>query len=223
MDLLHSGRFDGFCLVSSDSDFTRLAARIREQGDRRLRHRPAEDPGELPAGLHPLHLHREFRRRARRRAAVAKTALRPMAEAVELIDKALRAARGRRRGLVPARHRRAAADQSLAGVRHPHLRPRQAQRPRRGDRPLRDQPLRPARPAAAEARAQETGDISGLTASVRSGALLECVWKAYGGLAGFHPKVNGGTGRPGGRTPGTPSAVGEYRGATGRAARRQSV
>lgn len=30
MDLLHSGRFDGFCLVSSDSDFTRLASRIRE-------------------------------------------------------------------------------------------------------------------------------------------------------------------------------------------------
>lgn len=32
MDLLHSGRFDGFCLVSSDSDFNRLALRIREQG-----------------------------------------------------------------------------------------------------------------------------------------------------------------------------------------------
>lgn len=32
MDLLHSGRFDAFCLVSSDSDFTRLAARIREHG-----------------------------------------------------------------------------------------------------------------------------------------------------------------------------------------------
>ncbi|MFV0460844.1 MAG: NYN domain-containing protein [Actinomycetales bacterium] len=32
MDLLHADRFDGFCLVSSDSDFTRLAARIREQG-----------------------------------------------------------------------------------------------------------------------------------------------------------------------------------------------
>jgi len=32
MDLLHTGRFDGFCLVSSDSDFTRLAARIREEG-----------------------------------------------------------------------------------------------------------------------------------------------------------------------------------------------
>jgi hypothetical protein len=32
MDLLHSGRFDGFCLVSSDSDFTRLSSRLREQG-----------------------------------------------------------------------------------------------------------------------------------------------------------------------------------------------
>jgi hypothetical protein len=32
MDLLHTGRFDGFCVVSSDSDFTGLAARIREQG-----------------------------------------------------------------------------------------------------------------------------------------------------------------------------------------------
>lgn len=32
MDFLHSGLFDGFVLVSSDSDFTRLASRIREQG-----------------------------------------------------------------------------------------------------------------------------------------------------------------------------------------------
>jgi uncharacterized LabA/DUF88 family protein len=32
MDLLYSRRFDGFCLVSSDSDFTRLAARLRESG-----------------------------------------------------------------------------------------------------------------------------------------------------------------------------------------------
>lgn len=32
MDLLHTGRLDGFCLVSSDSDFTRLATRIREAG-----------------------------------------------------------------------------------------------------------------------------------------------------------------------------------------------
>lgn len=32
MDLLYMGHFAGFCLVSSDSDFTRLAARIRESG-----------------------------------------------------------------------------------------------------------------------------------------------------------------------------------------------
>ncbi|ADW17670.1 hypothetical protein Despr_1516 [Desulfobulbus propionicus DSM 2032] len=32
MDLLYTRRFTGFCLVSSDSDFTRLASRIREEG-----------------------------------------------------------------------------------------------------------------------------------------------------------------------------------------------
>lgn len=32
MDILYSGNVDGFCLVSSDSDFTRLATRLREAG-----------------------------------------------------------------------------------------------------------------------------------------------------------------------------------------------
>jgi len=32
MDLMYTGRFDGMCLVSSDSDFTRLAQRLREEG-----------------------------------------------------------------------------------------------------------------------------------------------------------------------------------------------
>lgn len=32
MDILHSDKVDGFCLVSSDSDFTRLAVRLRESG-----------------------------------------------------------------------------------------------------------------------------------------------------------------------------------------------
>jgi hypothetical protein len=32
MDILHTGRFDGFAIVSSDSDFTALANRVREQG-----------------------------------------------------------------------------------------------------------------------------------------------------------------------------------------------
>ncbi len=34
MDILYSGKVDGFCLVSSDSDFTRLAIRLRESGMR---------------------------------------------------------------------------------------------------------------------------------------------------------------------------------------------
>ena len=34
MDLLYSGKVDGFCLISSDSDFTRLATRLREAGKR---------------------------------------------------------------------------------------------------------------------------------------------------------------------------------------------
>ena len=32
MDLMHKGKLEGFCLVSSDSDFTRLAQRLREDG-----------------------------------------------------------------------------------------------------------------------------------------------------------------------------------------------
>lgn len=32
MDILHSEKVDGFCIVSSDSDFTRLATRLRESG-----------------------------------------------------------------------------------------------------------------------------------------------------------------------------------------------
>jgi len=32
MDILYSGKVNGFCLVSSDSDFTRLATRLREAG-----------------------------------------------------------------------------------------------------------------------------------------------------------------------------------------------
>lgn len=34
MDILYTGRVDGFCIVSSDSDFTRLAIRLREAGMR---------------------------------------------------------------------------------------------------------------------------------------------------------------------------------------------
>jgi uncharacterized LabA/DUF88 family protein len=32
MDILYGGNVDGYCIVSSDSDFTRLASRLRESG-----------------------------------------------------------------------------------------------------------------------------------------------------------------------------------------------
>ena len=44
MDLLYTGNLDGFCLVSSDSDFTKLASRLRESGQDRLRVRRAARP-----------------------------------------------------------------------------------------------------------------------------------------------------------------------------------
>ena len=60
------GRFDGFCLVSSDSDFTRLAARIREQGVDVFGFGEQKTPESFPPGVPPLHLHREFAAAGRR-------------------------------------------------------------------------------------------------------------------------------------------------------------
>ncbi len=58
MDLLYTRRFDGFCLVSSDSDFTRLAARLREEGADCLRFRRGENTLPLRLCLRQVHLYR---------------------------------------------------------------------------------------------------------------------------------------------------------------------
>lgn len=47
---------DGFCLVSSDSDFTRLATRLREAGKVVYGPGRAEDAEGLPSGVRSLHL-----------------------------------------------------------------------------------------------------------------------------------------------------------------------
>jgi hypothetical protein len=88
MDLLHSGRFDGFCLVSSDSDFTRLAARIREQGVDVYGIGQAKTPESFRQACTRFIVTENFAAESDG-AAQGKTALRPMSEAVELIDKAL--------------------------------------------------------------------------------------------------------------------------------------
>ena len=90
MDLLHTGRFDGFCLVSSDSDFTRLAARIREQGVDVYGIGQAKTPEAFRQACTRFIFTENFVRETGAPAA-AKTALRPMGEATALIDKALEA------------------------------------------------------------------------------------------------------------------------------------
>ncbi len=90
MDLLHSGRFDGFCLVSSDSDFTRLAARIREQGIDVYGIGQTKTPESFRQACTRFIFTENFARAEEGSGpAPAKTALRPLGEAVELIEKAL--------------------------------------------------------------------------------------------------------------------------------------
>jgi uncharacterized LabA/DUF88 family protein len=88
MDLLHSGRFDGFCLVSPDSDFTRLAARIREQGVDVYGIGQAKTPESFRQACTRFIFTENFATEAGG-AKAAKAALRPTGEAVELIGKAM--------------------------------------------------------------------------------------------------------------------------------------
>jgi uncharacterized LabA/DUF88 family protein len=67
MDVLHAGGVDGFCLVSSDSDFTRLATRIREAGlvvygfgERKQTYLEVK---EVPMGDASTHVHLHVRRK----------------------------------------------------------------------------------------------------------------------------------------------------------------
>lgn len=88
MDLLHTGRFDGFCLVSSDSDFTRLAARIREQGVDVFGIGQAKTPESFRQACSRFIFTENFAAEPGGSRS-SKSALRPMSEATALIDKAL--------------------------------------------------------------------------------------------------------------------------------------
>ena len=58
MDLLYTANFDGFCIVSSDSDFTRLASRIREEG--LFVYGLGAEPGSFLSGIGPSVLRQPF-------------------------------------------------------------------------------------------------------------------------------------------------------------------
>jgi hypothetical protein len=87
MDLLHSGRFDGFCLVSSDSDFTRLAARIREQGVAVYGIGQSKTPESFRQACTRFIFTENFAPEPATTKA-KKAALRPLKEAIDLINKA---------------------------------------------------------------------------------------------------------------------------------------
>lgn len=91
MDLLHSGRFDGFCLVSSDSDFTRLAARIREQGVDVYGIGQAKTPESFRQACTRFIFTENFTPVPAEPGSPKKTkaALQPMEEAIALIEKAM--------------------------------------------------------------------------------------------------------------------------------------
>ena len=91
MDLLHTGRFDGFCLVSSDSDFTRLAARIREQGVDVYGIGQQKTPEAFRQACTRFIFTENFVADPERPASAGKAALRPMPEAVAMIEKAIEA------------------------------------------------------------------------------------------------------------------------------------
>ena len=72
MDILYSGNVDGFCLVSSDSDFTRLASRLRESGMTVVGMGERKTPSAFIAACHQFKFWRRMwrKRRLRRRTAL---------------------------------------------------------------------------------------------------------------------------------------------------------
>lgn len=89
MDLLHSGRFDGFCLVSSDSDFTRLAARIREQGLDVYGIGEAKTPESFRQACTRFIFSENFASVDKETEGSGKSAKQPLSKATDLIGKAL--------------------------------------------------------------------------------------------------------------------------------------
>jgi len=90
MDILHTGRFDGFVLVSSDSDFTALANRIREQGLDVIGIGEAKTPDALKNVCNRfVRIENIVEQPAPARGKAAATGKRPPADAAPLIVRAM--------------------------------------------------------------------------------------------------------------------------------------
>ena len=93
MDLLHSRRFDGFCLVSSDSDFTRLASRLREEGADVYGFGAQKTPESFRQAcrrfIYTENLLPESTASAKEQGGVARRPLQPAGDAVPLLMRAM--------------------------------------------------------------------------------------------------------------------------------------
>ena len=171
MDLLYSGRFDGFCIVSSDSDFTRLAARLRESGLTVYGFGERKTPKPFVAACDKF-IYIENLRFADDGATAG-----PEAEARQAGARHRRRTQGRHRAGEPApqrggggvRRRRVGAagihrehhHQPAAGLRLPQLRLPQAERPAQGDLGVHDRAPQPRRrEASRRLRAREAPPAS---------------------------------------------------------------
>ena len=97
MDLLYAGNLDGFVIVSSDSDFTRLATRLREAGKIVYGVGAAQDPAAVPRRLRQVHLHRGAASDAHAGVSVADSAASEPTETEDPEPEARRTPRARSR------------------------------------------------------------------------------------------------------------------------------
>ena len=129
MDLLYAGNLEGFVIVSSDSDFTRLATRLRESGMTVYGLGRRNTPEAFVAACDRfIYLDLLSRERQEPRAGLTgrgagAAAARPEADPV---DRDHRHVQGRR--LVEPRRGRVLPEQEPCGVRSPRLRPHEAGR-----------------------------------------------------------------------------------------------
>ena len=148
MDLLYSGNVEGFAIVSSDSDFTPLATRLRESGKRVIGVGQRKTPKAFVEacerfvflevlGGEGVRRDRAGRRRPARGHGAGEG--RPAAPDPERADEGAEPGRHRRRGLGLAQRARQPHQPHRPVVRLAHLRVRQAQRPGQGAALRRDE------------------------------------------------------------------------------------
>ena len=143
MDLLYSGNVDGFVIVSSDSDFTPLATRLRESGKRVIGVGQRKTPKAFVEACDKFVFLEVLGAASRSRTLPGGTEPRREDDqprpTPERADQGAEQGRLRRRRLGLARRARQPPQPHRPVLRRPHLRLRQAQRPGQGPAVRRDQ------------------------------------------------------------------------------------